>query len=291
MPVETAATGYIRPTSWQDYCEIIALNPSLILKARKSLKHFKWHLDNPSDKTTDALRLGTLSHAAILEPDRDLLSMVEESLLEPGKPTMVIWSGGRRYGKAWNDFQEEHKHQTIVTQKMLDDAHALCAEALLMADAVHDHKFAMSLLDKCEFEVAAFTDYEGQSVKGRLDAYKPGCIPDLKTSKDVSARPFGNDAAKFNYHVRLGCYKEFVTRITGQVPECWLIAVEKEPPYDVVCYRVDDAVTEWGWKIAADLLNQIKWGYENGKWPGINDGFDELHFPNWAMPNDEELQW
>ena len=91
--------------------------------------------------------------------------------------------------------------------------------------------------------------------------------------------------------IQMGCYREFVTRITGEIPEVWLIAAENKDEFDVVPYRVPEAVLDYGWEKAEKLLGQIKYAFETGVWPGLCDSYDELYFPSWAMPEEEEIQW
>ena len=66
-----------------------------------------------------------------------------------------------------------------------------------------------------------------------------------------------------------------------------LVAVEKEPPFDVAVFKLDEDVLYTAEQDLADLMGQLKRCHETGTFPGRYEGEQALHLPAWAYPEDD----
>jgi hypothetical protein len=69
---------------------------------------------------------GTLAHSMFLEPDSLPLKY-------------VVWRGGRRYGKTWDQFVEANQHARILTVEEY-------ATAVAVRDSLHQHPAVRQLI-------------------------------------------------------------------------------------------------------------------------------------------------
>jgi hypothetical protein len=77
-------------------------------------------------------------------------------------------------------------------------------------------------------------------------------IVDLKTTESLER--FDRDFFKFKYDKQLAFYRSMVAglALTDRVPEVYVIAVEKSPPYRVHSWQVTEATLS-----AADEVNKL----------------------------------
>lgn len=183
---------------------------------------------------TDAMQLGTLEHLLILEPDRE--------------DEVAVWSGGRRYGKAWDEFQAAHDGKLIVTQDQWDKAKA-------MAQSVYDHPQAAEFVtakDRAVEQTWLFR-YCGLLCKVRTDLFAMGACVDLKTCADVNPN-------RDKWMSKLGCrrnrngdwylsdfsltylrqmwFYRLAMRAKGLEPSFVHIAISSTPPHIVWCHEI-----------------------------------------------------
>jgi len=93
--------------------------------------------ENPR-KESNAFDIGTYFHTALLEPE----------LLEK---ECAVFSGGKRFGKVWDAFKEEHSGKAIVTETEKSTAE-------IMINAVKNSPVAMSFLNGFDRELSGFMD-------------------------------------------------------------------------------------------------------------------------------------
>ncbi len=224
---------------------------------------------------TDSLRVGRVTHHAILEPWRfdDLYAVTE---LE------------RRGTKAW---QEEEAAALSAGRTLLkrDDYEAACR----LRDAVQAHPTARKLLaPPMETEVSAFwTDPDtGLNCRMRADAVRrdDGLLLDVKTALDASPEGFSRAAAKWQYHWQAAFYLDGIARPPGglRATRFLFIAVEKDSPHLVGVYELAFGALEQGAREVREALRQYAACKARNVWPGYSDDVVQLELPAWAM--DEE---
>ena len=152
-----------------------------------------------------------------------------------------------------------------------------------VASAVHAHPAAAGLLDGIKTEVSYFAEWSGIEVKARIDGIGKDYIIDLKTTQDASANAFSKSCAQFRYHVQAAWYQ----RITG-INRFIFIAVEKEAPYGVACYELDQQAIDIGHSIIDEQLRTFIECQELNSWPCYPSTTQTLSLPAWAMRQSEQ---
>lgn len=244
------------------------INATAIVAGMKSMRNMHFILSRGSLPPTDEMVQGTAAHTALLEPDQFLREY-------------ILWEGGRRYGKEWDAFCEDHKGKKILTTSQYDYA---CA----IRDAVFSHQTATEYVRSATAmrEISVFWQSPIHiDSKARFDLIDPkkNLIIDLKTCRSADAHEFGNSSARLAYHVRLAWYRRagIAEQIIDKNVTVAMIAVEQAPPHECCIYTVPDDVLEEGDRRIDDVLRRYGQCVVDNVWPGIPDG--ELDFPGWAM--------
>lgn len=305
--MDPAPRGFLDGLPRDTYDLIPRDNASSLVKALVSAKHYKHYMETrDEDDETKAKQVGTLAHRCLLEPHIDLDAELRTSLLQPGTSELVVYEGGRRYGRKWDDFLADNAGATIIIPSELESARESIATARKIRDAVLNDKYAASLLDGCRFELTGLCSFYDVPMKFRLDAARPGYITDLKTSRNIAQWAFGAQQANLDTEIRLAVYQQGVHQITGDVCDVYLIAVENVEPFDVVVYQVEQDALDQGWgehprqtkPSANKALKRIKKAAALNAYPGLAaaqdpDGEDEpgvryLPFPDWKK---DDASW
>ena len=210
---------------------------------------------------TAAMRLGTLVHTAVLEPE-DLL---------------------QRYGVCGPRNTKAGKEQAAsmaaagieaVTQSDM-------ALALSMAASVRVHPAASALLAQGKAEQSFWWDdaTTGLRCKCRPDWYHSTTVVDLKTTTDASPSGFARSIATFRYHVQASHYLSGLHGAERFV----FIAVEKTAPYAVAVYELDAAALAAGDELRQRDMRVIADCQATSEWPGYGDDCQTLSLPSWAL--------
>jgi len=184
-----------------------------------------YHAVNQKLEQTDALLLGQLLHALILEPET----------VEDAYAVKPVVDRRTKSGKAlYAEFLEEAELKTIVSSDIWKQANE-------MAKAILDNPVTENLLSGGESEMSYFAkDALNIERKCRLDYRKGNTIVDIKSTLDASPQGFMRSIMKFNYHLQAAYYMDTVNlEGTDQVNDFIFIAVEKTAPFAVGVYRLD----------------------------------------------------
>lgn len=214
-----------------------------------------------ASEETDAMRLGTALHAKLLTRDdyEDKVAV----FTPPINPKT-----GERYGATTKTFQEardafhaENAGKTIISAS---------DSALIdrMIEEFFFHPIAPKLLSgkwtKTEWAVCGALSYDEQNlveVKGRIDAYSPAGLIDVKTTAtldDASGRDrFRYAIYDYKYLIQLAFYHLILTDCLGApfVP-CWLVVFERNAPNRVAVYAPTRDVLESARDVARSWLAQ-----------------------------------
>ena len=261
----------------KEYRQHPAISRSELWKLSESPEKFKWYKDHP-EKPTPALLFGQVVHKLLLEPD----GFESEFAVLPEIDRRT--KAGR---EEYDAFLDANDGKGIVTLEMFQMAWE-------MAEKAKQEPFVVKLL-KGEHEKPYFwTDEVTQEdCKCRVDCItyigsKPYVI-DYKTCADASNDAFMRDAIKYGYHVQAAMYSDGVERNIGTKPTFVFIAQEKNPPYAVNIFQVDEAFVQYGTDVYRELMGVyheckttgVWWGYL-GKLNIVN----ELQLPAWMAKND-----
>ena len=240
-----------------------ALSKSGLDQFRKSPAHFRaWQDGIATIESTPAMEFGTAAHMAVLEPQKFIAKY-------------TVFTGDRRTkeGKAaWQAIIDGGK--TPLSQDQWDSVNGV-------ASAVLAHPAAAELIAGIPshgFEVSYFDNWMGVKVKARIDGLCKDYIIDLKTTQDASPSAFAKSVAQFRYHVQAAWYQT-ITKVNRFV----FIAVEKEAPYGVACYELDQQAIDLGVQIIDETLPMFRECEALNSWPCYSSVTQTLSLPAWAM--------
>jgi hypothetical protein len=241
-----------------EYKAIEAINASSIKKGRESMLQMREAMTGGYSDPTPAMRLGSLTHLMVLEPER-------------AEAEIVTFDGTRR-GKAWDEFAAQYDPENIVKPDELDVLRR-------MRDAVYANAFAVSLINTSKHEVSSRWEGSYGEAKARLDMLGDSWFADLKTTTSVEPAAFGKQFFSLGYDLQYGWYS-----IPAQTDDCITIALRNKPAYDCVVYDTPRDVVRKGREEAIEIAMRYRECCEDGEWPGVSDtGREELEVPAWMM--------
>jgi exodeoxyribonuclease VIII len=237
------------------------------LKAVMQSPHHYWsryvNPQRPAVEPTTAMRLGSLAHCAVLEPD--------ELLQRYG----VCGPRNTKAGKEQAERMAADGIEAVTSSDM--------ALALSMAASVREHPYAAALLADGKAEQSFWWDDKatGQRCKCRPDWYQGNTLVDLKTCQDASPGAFARACATFGYHTQAAHY------LNGTFADRFVfIAVEKTYPYAVGVYELDADAMVAGAEQCRIGLQTISDCRAINEWPGYTTTCDTIAMPKWALRND-----
>jgi hypothetical protein len=230
---------------------------------------------------TEAMKLGTATHAAILEAyDFGVQIAVSKKF---GRKT------ADREEKA--EFYAANKDKTIINDEQYEHVRR-------MRDSLLNLEDVQSIMATGKPEVSGFYVDRGEHNNGtnmlckfRPDWENEWCISDVKTTRDVSAYAFSRTIHELNYHVSAAHYLEGSKALTGQTHNQFIfLAVEPKPPYESAVYTLNAESLELGINLRRNALDAIKLGRKTNEWPLINNGVAQsIGVPHYAL-NDYRLK-
>lgn len=172
----------------------------------------------------------------------------------------VVYDGGDRRGKKWEEFAAAHEGQDIFKT---DEVH----EALMVADAVRTHPLAAPLLVG-DHEVPVQWTMLGRKVQTRgIDVLGPRRIVELKTTSNAEPSTFQRGALRFGYHAQLAMYHDAALSLGRDIEEHFVIAVETVPPFAVTVLRPTMRLIGEGTKLLRSWMERLKSCEEANEWP------------------------
>ena len=251
-----------------EYHKHFAVSSSMIKVMDKHGPRAYWNSflnpDRPEKKPAPALILGSLTHAAILEP-KDL-----------GNQFKVVSSRTTKKGKE-EAAEAEAKGITAVTADQWD-------LAMAMRESVHREKEAADLLATGVAEKSWWSVDESTSldIKARSDWFTGNTIVDLKTSRSGAApKEFAKSVANLGYHLQAAHYLE----VTGAKRFIFLV-IQSEWPFDIGLYELDEQSIDLGYRQRRRALDQISECQISDHWPSHSEsGVQSLTLPRWAFPS------
>lgn len=240
----------------------------------KTPAHFraKWIDKLIPDEDTPALRMGSLVHRCVLEPE----TMADAFYNRPEG-----LDGRTKDGKEW---LAAHADKPVLTA---DEA----AKIQGMRDSVWAHPMASRILKASEFERSAFAEDDGLLLKARFDALpkSSNIIADLKTCDDASEEACCKSVSKYAYYRQAAFYLR-VANLLGLKREAFVfIFVEKTPPYLVAVRQLDDMVLEAGRMMINRDLQLLRNCRERDQWPGYGNDVLGVALPDYEMRRIEQL--
>lgn len=260
--------GIYADISNADYHRDEALgSTSLKTLATRTPAHYQH--DKAWPKNSDAFTLGTAAHSLILEDDTTGIEIVDAD-------NWLTKAAKEAKAAALADGK-----QPLLTKEM--------AQVIAMRDSVMRHPLARAAFTDHKAEQSVFwQELDGQMLKCRPDAWKPGLLVDLKTTVNADPREFGRTAYNFGYHQSAAHYTDGVEAATGERLPFIFVLVEKTAPYLVSVVQLDDdalnagrALNERAKRIYRECMS-LDW------WPGYESS-EPIQLPYWGIRDIEEL--
>lgn len=279
-------------------------------KLRRLLRDSPLHAGLEIEET-DAMNLGTLVHALVLEPEKAERTYVvkpDVSLQSnAGKQQYVDWlvaQVGREPSRPPDDlatgkalsfqiadleaaFADSGKR--IVTQSQLDTGRA-CRDSLRDLD----DRFGM-LIDGFSEVTAIARDPRTQLLCRVRADHVPNAyhvLVDIKTmGRTPTAEQWNRTALNSGYHIQAAFYRHVYALAEDVKARQFLFAtVETSPPYDACFYEMPEAELAEGTALMEQALDRWRWCEENRTWPGTAFNWQtkqtqirQTVFPNYAF--------
>ena len=246
-----------------------AVNSSSLKKMIKSPLAFHNSYYGEPEEPTDAMKMGTLAHLAILQGDlfrSKYIVMPEfESRTADGK---ISDSKNTKYYKQqqqeWAD--SIPKDAIVVTSQERDDL-------FRMIDSIISNEMAFKLLSEGRPEICGYWRDQETGIRCRMQAdfvsFNLGALVDVKTCQDSSWSEFRRNVESYEYAFQMAMYREGIKQITGKTPEhtLWL-AIEKKAPFEVRVYEMSpqyEMIGDHNYRMA---MRKLKECIDSGKFLG-----------------------
>jgi len=238
---------------------------------KKSPLHF-FHR-NELRKETEAMKIGTLLHSAILEPDKFKNSyIVEPDRMPSGEEINKRKKDDRAYLEA---FRKDNADKLIVTQQQFDDL-------VGMITACSKNKDLIALVANGTPEVAGTWNVGDVKFKGKadymLDHPQYGkTIIELKKTVDASEPGFSRQIHNYDYDLGAAIYLDGFEADT-----LIFIAVEAVFPFACGIWTADDSMISRGRFKYQKYLSQLAECNSTGVWHGYTKGIGNICLPAWV---------
>lgn len=247
----------------------------------KSGLHFKHFLEN-GEKESDFMVFGNLVDTLLFEPLLfDTRYKVTPDTYDDGKGNTKPWNWNANICKDW---RKNNLDKIII--KPEDHHRANDIVLKIMA-----HPEAGKWLSEATYQVSlSWVDPDTElACKSRIDALRANeMIIDLKITNNPHPSNFSRIINNFLYHVQGAFYHDgYILAQGGKLEDgpsipFLIIAVEDQPPHDVVCYNLGPESFECGRIIYKTALDRYKEYKENDEYTGYSNIAEEIEIPMWA---------
>jgi len=220
---------------------------------------------------TPAMRVGTATHCAILEPER----FSAEYIALPEGLDRRTKEGKQAYADLL----------ATGAELLTSDDMSLVVN---MACAFRDNATSRALFDrKHVVEQSIFAEVNGVACKCRPDFMTADglMVMDVKTTSDASPESFGKSAWSLGYHIQAAFYRRVIQSATGITPEFIFGCVESDRPYLTAYYTVPQYLLDYADGVIDALLEQYAECLRSGIWHGYIAEIEpqELSVPGYAQ--------
>lgn len=197
------------------YDGIQALNYSGAKELLKSPAHYQAYL-NQEREETKALRMGSLIHCAVLQPE-----LLNEKFITAPEVDRRTKEGKEAYAA----FQSSLKPgMTVVSAEESAECHLIAARAKAALERME------VVFDKSELMFT--TDYNGVQLKCAIDGVTTDYLWDIKTTEDASPAGILKAIRAYRYNLQAYFYRlcyetAFGVRLSG----FRFLFIEKQPPF------------------------------------------------------------
>lgn len=245
---------------------------ALDLYARAPALYRTW-VDGREEEPTPAMILGNAVDCAAFEPDRYERAYAVAPDFGDCRKT-----ANRDARDAWRATHKGMIHLSAEDGRTVDG----------MVWALRTHPISGRILaakDGLRQITLRWDDAQhGLVCKGRPDYYVPslGLVADLKTTQDATAQEFRRSVASYGYHRQEAFYRDGFSAVDTPVDHFVFIAIEKEPPYLIAVYQLDERAVEIGRRWVRDQMKRFTLSVVTDVWDGLPPTIQQIGLPKWA---------
>lgn len=269
---------------FQDYLQIPAwskstLEPYLVSAAKAQ----------QPVKTTDAMRVGSLLHTLILEPEKiaDQVAIIPDGNKNAKAFKEAISDRfGMAYEGKWSDMQQaiEAKYPDLLlcTAEDMSGYKAL-------AETVKAKPEIRKLMQRSKSEVTVIWENKrGYLCKARVDSLTDSWAVDFKSTASSLPNDFKRKALQLGYHRQAAWYTEGLKANGWQGMGFVFVAFEKEAPYHPMIYTIDEELLTYAEQELESALDYAVQCLHSGNYPGYEGPQNLLvrtiEAPHWYEP-------
>lgn len=267
------------------YHRLDAISASGLTLLQRSPAHYRHRLDNP-EPSTPAQLIGECVHLAVLEPilfETRVVSTPHSSRTNAYKALREECEADGRLLLSQDD------HDTVRRVRDAVLSHPAAAPVLARSGAYRELTI---LFEHDDVDRATGVVRSTHLAKARLDLVdlEGGHLVDLKTTRDASKEEFERAVYSYGYFRQLAFYRCALSTLFDVEEErqaldlsCVIVAAEREPPYAVAVYELDELALSVGWRQCEALLARYARCVREDRWPGYGDDVQALTLPTWAL--------
>lgn len=254
------------------------------------------------EEHSKAMRLGTLVHCAVLEPQRweRTYCVAPEKVAKPEKPDLSHL--GSPSCKAYRAALAEWREQAdaVVAELEAERAALIAGRTIIdrdeyelvvgMCEAIAGHPIASRLLSGGARERSmVWRDAEtGILLRARVDLDDEDNLVDLKSTNAPDPEGFTRACLRYGYHRQDACYGDGVLAVTGKRRRFGFVVVHNERPHEVGIYELGNMERELGRRQYRAALADLKCRRETKNWRASWELQPHtLEFPGWAFRGQE----
>lgn len=250
-------------SSKEYHADNTAISRSMLMQFKRSPLHYWYNYIKPQKTectSTDAMIFGNAVHTMLLEPEKFYETYFVLEKLDLRKASD----------------KEKHAELLELNKGKIALKREEYEKIISMKEAFINHPKASKIIHQGKIEQSFFWEDNdtGMLCKARPDIYKGNIIIDLKTTMDASELSFRSSTYKYGYYLQAAMAQEAFKALNEEEMDSFIfIAIEKEPPYAIAIYIIDQASIDKGVKEFKQLLASLKECMEKDEWPSYEEKF------------------
>ena len=252
------------------YDGIQALNYSGAKELLKSPAHYQAYL-NQEREETKALRMGSLIHCAVLQPealnDKFITAPEVDRRTKEGKETYAAFQSSLKPG------------MTVVSAEESAECHIIASRAR------HTLERLGVEFDQTEFMFT--TDYNGVQLKCAIDGIAGDYLWDLKTTEDASPAGILKAIRAYRYNLQAYFYRLcYETAYGRRLLGFRFLFIEKQAPYATAVVEIGPELMSYAVADFEKALQTYRECTTLGEWPAYGDDIQviDIKGPSTSTP-------
>ena len=252
-----------------------AISSTLLKTMLKSPHTFlKNYTGQVERKETKEMELGKLIHKAVLEGS----DFIKNFIVLPD------------FGDQRSSKNREAKKEFMASLSPTAIPITLEEEKKIMgvAESIMGHETAVKILKDGKSELTGYFQDPITKLKCRIRpdflSFNLNTLVDLKTTTNCERDFFSGELWRYRYDFQFAFYRMGIEAISGKKPEFEaIIAVEKQEPYEVAVYFLEQSVLDIGEKDVRRALNRLKHCLETKDWARYQKAAMSISVPHWVV--------